>query len=192
MIAACCSRDAYNDSRNAVLWVAVALQVLRDWDEDARWERHVEYAVRLLATLLELLEVLLQLLEGLVLVVLAGNVCAEAAELVQLLLDLLCGYLDVGLDALEVLVVVHLRPCITNDAEVLGEEVVAVLDARSMGAQLVLVGTHTRPKSAGNCACQPRCARSCRSSTHCLLLGQIARSAQDHYDGVVFELLVAV
>jgi hypothetical protein len=144
MIAACCSRDTYNDSRNAVLWVAVALQVLRDWDEDARWERHVEYAVRLLATLLELLEMLLQLLEGLVLVVLAGNVCAEAAELVQLLLNLFCWYLDVGLDALEVLVVFHLRPCISNDAEVLGEEVVAVLDARSMGAELILVDTRTK------------------------------------------------
>jgi hypothetical protein len=71
--------------------------------------------------------VLLQLNEGLILVVLARDVRAEAAELFQLLLKLLCWCLDVGLDALEVLVVVHLRPRISDDANVLGEEVVAVL-----------------------------------------------------------------
>jgi hypothetical protein len=71
---------------------------------------------------------ILQLNEGLVLVVLAGNVCAVTAELLQLLLELLRGCLDVGLDAPEVLLVVHLRPRISDDANVLGKEVVAVLE----------------------------------------------------------------
>lgn len=117
----------HNNSRNAILWIAVTLQMLRDCDEDAWWERHVEYPVSLAAALLELFEMLVQLNERLVLVVLARDVCAIATELLQLLLKLLCRCLDVGLDALEVLLVVHLRPCISYNANVLGEEVVAVL-----------------------------------------------------------------
>jgi hypothetical protein len=74
-------RVTYNDSRNTLLRVAVALQVLRDCGEDAGWERHVKDPVGLIATLLELLKVLLKLNEGLVLVILSRNVCAEAAEL---------------------------------------------------------------------------------------------------------------
>jgi hypothetical protein len=65
-----CIEATYNDARDAVLWVTVALQVLRDCGEDAGWERHVEYPVGLLATLLKLLQVLLEVLEGLILVVL--------------------------------------------------------------------------------------------------------------------------
>jgi hypothetical protein len=76
----------YNNARDAVLGIAVALQVLRNGDENTGRESHVEYPVVLLATLLKLLHVLLELDEGLVLVVLAGNVRAEAAELLQLLL----------------------------------------------------------------------------------------------------------
>jgi hypothetical protein len=120
-------RATYDNARNAVLGIAVALQVLRNGDENTRRESHVEYPVVLLATLLKLLHVLLELDEGLVLVVLAGNVRAEAAELLQLLLQFLCGSLNVGLDALEVLLVVHLRPRISDNADVLREEVVAVL-----------------------------------------------------------------
>jgi hypothetical protein len=140
----------YNDPRNAVLGVAVALQVLGDWDEDAGWERHVEYPVRLLAALLQLAQVLFELDKGLVLVVLAGDICAEAAELLQLLLNLLCGCLDVRLDALEVFLVVHLRPCIADDANILGEEVVAVLRGKSACDSVVFMQVPTRPKSAGN------------------------------------------
>jgi hypothetical protein len=117
----------YNDSGDALLGVAVALQVLGDCGENAGWERHVKDPVGLLATLFKLLEVLLKRNEGVILVILPRNVCAEAAKLVQLLLDLLCGRLDVRLDALEVLLVVHLCPRISDDANVLGEEVVAVL-----------------------------------------------------------------
>jgi hypothetical protein len=143
-------RATYNNARNAVLGIVVALQVLRHWDEDTGRESHVEYPVVLLATLLKLLQVLLELDEGLILVVLARDVRAETAELLQLLLQLLCGGLDVGLDALEVLVVVHLCSRISDNADVLGEKVVAVLcwwsteRTRDLGVQ------HTRPKSAGN------------------------------------------
>jgi hypothetical protein len=102
--------------------------VLGDCSEDTWWERHVEYPVGLAAAVLEFLQMLLQLNERLVLVVLARDVCAVAAKLVQLLLKLLRGCLDVGLDAPEVLLVVHLRPRISDDTNVLGEEVVAMLE----------------------------------------------------------------
>jgi hypothetical protein len=95
--------------------------------------------------------VLLELDEGVVLVILPRNVCAEAAELFKLLLDLLCGCFDVRLDALEVLLVVHLCPRISDDANVLGEEVVAVLYEWSATRDLIAVKPRTRPKSAGNC-----------------------------------------
>src|SRR5689334_20430259 len=59
----CCVRVAYNDTSNAALGVAVALQVLGDCDEDAGRESHVEDAVGLLAALLDFLHVLLELNE---------------------------------------------------------------------------------------------------------------------------------
>jgi hypothetical protein len=104
--------------------------VLRNSDEDAGRESHVEDAVGLLAALLEALEVVAELNERLVLVVLSRDVRAEATELLKLLLHILCGGLDVGLDPLQVLVVVHLRARISNDANVLREEVVSVLHLR--------------------------------------------------------------
>jgi hypothetical protein len=119
--------STHNDASNAVLGVAVALQVLRDGDEDARRKRHVEDPVRLLATLLELLDVFPQVDEGVVLVVLARDIGAVTAEFLQLLFHILCGCLDVGLDALEVLLVVHLRPGVSDNLDILREEVVAVL-----------------------------------------------------------------
>lgn len=118
---------AYNDSGNALLGVAVLLQVLRNRDENTGGESHVEDAVGLLAALLELAKVRLELLEALVLVVLARNVRAHLAELVQLLLHLLGRGLDVRLDTLQVLLVVHLCSCIADNLDILGKEVVAVL-----------------------------------------------------------------
>jgi hypothetical protein len=81
MITKSCRRVAYDDSRDALLRVAVALQVLGDCGEDAGWERHVEDPVGLVTPLLELLKVLFELDEGIVLVVLSRDVCAEATEL---------------------------------------------------------------------------------------------------------------
>jgi hypothetical protein len=187
-----CRRATYNDAGNALLRVAVALQVLRDCGENAGWERHVEDPVGLLATLLKLLEVLLKCNERVILVILPGNVCAEAAKLVQLLLDLLCGRLDVRLDALEVLLVVHLCPRISDDANVLGEEVVAVLCEWSATNHPIAVEPRTRPKSAGNCLVLAVSPVSLLATTHCLLLCQITRGTQHYDDGVVLELFVAV
>lgn len=88
----------------------------------------------LFSALLDPLEVLVEVDEGIVLVVLAGDVSAGFAEAVELLLELLCGSLDVGFDALEVLLVVHLCAGVTDDADILGEEFVAVLIiSRSVG-----------------------------------------------------------
>ena len=101
--------------------------MLGDCDEDAGREGHVEYPVVLLAALLDLLHVLLKSDEGFVLVVLARDVRTELAEFVQLLLQFFCGGFDVRLDALEVLLAVHLRACISDDVNVLWEEVVSVL-----------------------------------------------------------------
>jgi hypothetical protein len=122
-----CIRATYDNTRNAVLGIAVALQVLRDCNEDTGRKSHVEYPVVLLAALLDLLHVLLKCDEGVILVVLARNVRAEFAELVQLLLQFLCRGLNVRLDALEVLLTVHLRACISDDVDVLWEKVVSVL-----------------------------------------------------------------
>jgi len=124
----------YDDSRDPVLGVAVALQVLGDCDEDTWGKCHVEYPVGLLATILDLCHVLFELEEGLVLVVLARNVCAETTELVQLLFNLLCGGLDVRLNSLKVLFMVHLCSRITDNSNILGQEVVSVLFVLSMEA----------------------------------------------------------
>lgn len=108
-------------------------------DENAGGKSHVEDAIVLLATALKLAQVLLELDERLVFVVLARDVRAVAAELLELLLQLLCGGLDVRLDALEELLVVHLCARIADDANVLGKEVVAVLEdvnTTSAGARL--------------------------------------------------------
>jgi hypothetical protein len=189
-----CRRATYDDASNAALWVAVALQVLRDCDEDAWWKRHVEYPVGLLAALFDFLEVLFQLNEGLVLVVLTRHVRAEAAEFLQLLLDLLCWGLDVGLDALEVLLVVHLCSRISDNANVFGEEVVAVLQMVNYECVEPQMVAPTRPNSAGNYSALVtlhwQCG--CRWITHGLFLRQITRGTKNHYDGVVFELHVAV
>ena len=77
-----CIGATYNNTRNAVLGVAVALQVLGHCDEDAGRESHVVYPVVLLATLLNLLHVLLESNKRLILVILARNVRAELAELI--------------------------------------------------------------------------------------------------------------
>ena len=124
--------------------------MLRDRDEDAGWECHVEHPVCLLPTLLELLQVFPQGDERVILIVLAGYVCAEAAELVQLLLEVLRRCLDVGFDAAKVLFVVHLRPGITDDLDILREEIVSVLCGALTSVPVRGVLLLTRPKSAGN------------------------------------------
>lgn len=117
----------YNDTSNAVLGVAALLQVLGDNGEDGRGQGHVEETMRFGATSLELLEMLFKLVERLILVVLAGDVSADLGEFLKLILNLLGGSLDVGLNAAEILLVVHLRTGITDDSAVLGQELVAVL-----------------------------------------------------------------
>ena len=129
------TRETHNDASEALFRVAVLLEVLRDGDEDARRQGHVKYTVRLLLVLFEVAEVRFELLEALVLVVLAGNVGTHAAELLELLLHLLGGSLDVRLDALQVLGVVHLCTCVTNNLDILGEEVVTVLKVKSVTAR---------------------------------------------------------
>ena len=106
------------------------LEHLRDDDEDTGGQSHVKDAVSLflVVLLLEFAEVLLEALIVFVFFVfIALDVCAEAAEFVQLVLNLLCGSLDVRLDTLDELGVVHLGSCITNNLDVLGKEVVLVL-----------------------------------------------------------------
>lgn len=145
----------YDDAGNAPGGVAAPLQMLRDDGEDTG-EGHVEEAVGLFPPLLELLEVPVEVLEGVIAVILAGNVCAERAELVELLLDVLGGGLDVRPDPLQELFVIHLGAGISDDPDVLGQELVAVLlglgsvTASSDVAAGRKVGP-TRPNSAGNC-----------------------------------------
>ena len=107
--------------------------MLRDHCEDTGRESHIEQAVGLLEVLLQLLDVLVEAVEGLILVVLAGDVSAEAAEVVELLLGLLGGGLDVRTDSPNVLIVVHLCSSIADDLDVFREELVAVLHFRTAG-----------------------------------------------------------
>lgn len=106
------------------------LEHLRDDDEDAGGQCHVEDAVSLflVVLLLEFTKVLLEaLVVFVVFVFVALDVCAEAAELLQLVLNLLRRSLDVRLDTLDELRVVHLASCVSDNLDVLGEEVVLVL-----------------------------------------------------------------
>lgn len=68
-----------------------------------------------------------ELQKGVVAIVLAGNVCADGAELLKLLLAFLRRGLDIRFDAADVLVVVHLGSGIAHDPDVLGQKLVAVL-----------------------------------------------------------------
>jgi hypothetical protein len=90
-------------------------------------EGHVENAVCLGSAGFQLLEVLVELVEGLILVVLAGDVGAQIAEIGKLLFDLGSGCLNVGLDPPQVLVMVHLGTGISNNLDIFGEELVTVL-----------------------------------------------------------------
>lgn len=122
-----CPGATHNDTGDALCGVAASLQVLRDNCEDTGGESHVEKTVCLLAPLLQVLKVLVEGEEGVVLIVLARDICAELAEVLQHLLHILCRGLDIGLDPLQVLLVVHLGSGIADDLDVLGQELVAVL-----------------------------------------------------------------
>lgn len=117
----------YNDTGNAFCGVAASLQVLGDNREHTGRQRHVEQTVRLFAPLLEVFQVLVQVQERVVLVVLAGDICAELAEVLQHLLHIFGRGLDVRLDSAQVLLVVHLRSGIADDLDVLGQELIAIL-----------------------------------------------------------------
>jgi hypothetical protein len=73
--------------------------------------------------------VLVELLEWLILVILSSNVCASLAESFKLFLNFLCRGLDIRLDSLKVLLVIHLCSGISDDLDVFGEEFVPVLQA---------------------------------------------------------------
>lgn len=117
----------HDDTSNTALRVTNLFQVLADRNENTGRQRHVKDTVRLFSALLELLEVLLQVLERLILIVLTRNVTAEAGELLELFLEFLGGRLDVRFDALQVFGVVHLCSCVSDDLDIFGEVVVAVL-----------------------------------------------------------------
>ena len=69
--------------------------MLRDRNEDAGWQSHVEDSIALFSAIFDLFDVLVKHLEGLVLIILASNICADLAEFVQLLFHLFCWGLDV-------------------------------------------------------------------------------------------------
>jgi hypothetical protein len=125
-----------NDTSNAVLGIADLLEVLRDNGEDTGRQSHVKETMGLGSTLLELLQMLVQDNEGLVLIVLTGDVGATVAELVKLLLRLLGGGLHVRLDTSEVLIVVHLGASISDDLDILREELVSI-QAKERGVRLL-------------------------------------------------------
>ena len=101
--------------------------MLRNDCEHARRQSHVEESVVFFPSLLEFLQMFVELQKGVVAIVLAGNICADGAELLELLLAFLCWGLDVRLDAADVLLVVHFCSSISHDPDVLGQKLVAVL-----------------------------------------------------------------
>jgi len=121
------NKDTYNDTGDAVGWVAVLLQLLGDSRENAWWKSHVEYTVLLLSAILKLLKVGLETNERLILVILTGDVAADILECLELRLDLLRWGLDGRLDTLEELLTVHLCSGISDDLDVLWQELAAEL-----------------------------------------------------------------
>ena len=121
------SGETHDNTSDAVLWVAVLLQLLRDNREDTWWQCHVENTVVLLSSLFQLIEVLAQGDKGLILVILTRDVCADFQEVLELALDLLGWSLDRGLNSLQELLVVHLSSRIADDLDVLRQELVAEL-----------------------------------------------------------------
>lgn len=119
--------STYDDSCDSLFRVATPLQVLRNNGENTGRQSHVEQPVSLGTTLLQLCQVLIQVLKRLVLVVLAGNICAETQEMLKLLLNLLCRGLDVRLDALQIFFMIHLSTSIPNDFDILGQKLVSEL-----------------------------------------------------------------
>jgi hypothetical protein len=101
--------------------------MLRNNGEDAGRESHVEQAVGFLLSSLQLRQVAVETHERLISIILAGNVGAQAAEVVQLLFDFLGRGLHVGSDSFDVFIMVHFRSRISDDLDVFGEELVSVL-----------------------------------------------------------------
>lgn len=66
-----------------------------------------------------------------------------------MLLGLLGGGLDVGLYSLEIFLVVHLRARITDNLDIFGEELVAVLQCVLMVATVGLLSTDTYETEKG-------------------------------------------
>lgn len=85
----------YDDSRNAILRVAVPFEMLRDGYEHTRREGHIEDSVAFFTIVLDLQNVLIELLEWLILIVLSGKVCASLAESIELFFNFLCRRLDI-------------------------------------------------------------------------------------------------
>jgi hypothetical protein len=120
----------HNDTGDAVLRVAVSLQLIRHGSEDAGGQSHVKDSVLLLLTPLDALKVLSEVDEGVILVVLTRDVGAQFAEAVQLLFDFLGGGLDIRSHTSQVFFVVHVCPGIADNLNSLGEELVTVLRCR--------------------------------------------------------------
>lgn len=142
-----CGDDrTYDNPGIALLGVAVLLQLFRYGNENAGRQGHVEDAIILLLALFEFLQVSVEVDEGLILVVLAGDVRADFAELLQLLLDLFGGHFDVRLDSSQKLCVVHLCPGIADNLNIFREEFVAVLG----GASALLLPSIGEPRNLPN------------------------------------------
>ena len=128
--------------------------MLRNRDEDAGRKRHVEDPVTLLPAVLQLLQVFPQVHKRLVLIVLTRDVRTRLAELLELIFHIRSRNLDIGLDSFEVLFTIHLRPRISDNLHIFGQEAVSMLYAYQLywyDKAPQRPGTLTRPKSAGNC-----------------------------------------
>ena len=144
-------QGTHNNTGNTVLWIAVLLELLGHNRKNTWWKCHVEHAILLLSALLQLLQMLTKSVERLVLVILAVDVGANLQELLQLTLDLLRWCLNGGLNSLEEFFMVHLGSRISDNLDVLWEELVAELLwlISRQSSDIILAGL-TKPKRAGN------------------------------------------
>lgn len=113
--------------------------MLRDNGKNTGRQSHVEKPMGLFSSLLEVFQMLVEMLEGLVSVILSRYIGAERAELLQLLLNILGRRLDIRLDPAQVLIMIHLGTSIADNLDVLGKELIPVL-------QLGLVAPFARPR----------------------------------------------
>jgi hypothetical protein len=84
------------------------------------------------------------------LIILAGNIAANFGEFLKLLFDFFRGCLDILFDTLEVFVMGHLCPGVSDDVNVFRKEFISVLVIGQLNGARLGQRIPTKPNRAGN------------------------------------------